>query len=71
MGIMYRVKRDFIKSEKYLKQALETRKILFTGDRPDLASTYQNLGSVYIEVGNSETGLEYLNKALKINGNLY
>jgi tetratricopeptide (TPR) repeat protein len=53
------------------KNALEIRERLYHGDHPDKASSYNNIGTVYREMGDLKNSLEYHRKALDIQERLY
>ena len=48
------------------QKSLDIKLKVFGPDHPDLASTYCNMGVVYMEMGDYEKALEYYNKDLEI-----
>ena len=57
--------RRICKAEEYLHKALTIKKEI--GDRNGEATCYENLGAVFLSVGEYAKAEEYLHKALTIN----
>ena len=58
LGNIYLTKKDYIKSESYFKKALE-----LAGDK---SITFNNLGTLYFEVGELDSSFECFEKAISI-----
>jgi tetratricopeptide (TPR) repeat protein/putative ribosome biogenesis GTPase RsgA len=65
------VERNFSQALKYNLQALETRKILYSGNHLQVAESLDNLGSTYKVLGQYQESLQYYQQALEIRKTLY
>jgi tetratricopeptide (TPR) repeat protein/putative ribosome biogenesis GTPase RsgA len=65
------VERNFSQALKYNLQALETRKILYSGTHLQVAESLDNLGSTYKVLGQYQEALQYYQQALEIRKALY
>ncbi|CAF4345157.1 unnamed protein product, partial [Rotaria sordida] len=57
---------DYPKALSYYQRAVEVRQGISPSNRPDMAQSYNNIGSVYIKMGEYSNALSYLQKALEI-----
>jgi tetratricopeptide (TPR) repeat protein len=54
---------DLNKSLEYSTKALEIQERLFPGDHPDKATSYNNIGHIYLAMGDLNKSIEYFTKA--------
>ena len=56
---------------EFEKKALDIQLVLFGENHPDVATSYNNIGFTYGELGDNQKKLEYEEKALKIRVSLF
>jgi tetratricopeptide (TPR) repeat protein len=62
---------EYISAIEHYKLALEMRKLLFPGDREDVAQSYYNLGLVYYDMKDNNSAIEHQKLALEMRRRLF
>lgn len=71
LGFASRLSADYNKALDYQIKSLDIRKALFGETHHSVASSYNNIGRIYIHLGDYEKALDYLEQALKIRLSLF
>lgn len=64
MAIVYKLKKDYASSVKYNLSAIDLA--IKSGDKWLAAAIYNNIGNLYVELGDTKKAIDYCNKSLAI-----
>jgi tetratricopeptide (TPR) repeat protein len=66
-----KVECNYQQALKYYARSLRIYQLLYTGNHPDIATSFSRVGDAYDAVGNPQEALQYFKKALTMNQALY
>ena len=60
-----------LEKARYYLQSLELKQNIYSEDHPDIASSFNNLGVLYSDLGDYEKAEKYYFQSLEIRQNIY
>jgi tetratricopeptide (TPR) repeat protein len=65
IGFVLKLQNHYDKAKIYFQRALDIALARFPRTHPDIANLYQNIGSLYFDMGDFHSSIDYLNKSLR------